>query len=120
MNLEAKLSDREFQITERFAWGQIDKEVADSLKISHHTVANHSKKIYKKTGVSSRGQLCAWYFCKKYKIKQVLLSSLFLCLVSASEFDTNRDSMRVRTKTSKSKKSKKETYDGNDDFLLAY
>jgi DNA-binding NarL/FixJ family response regulator len=50
MNLIAKLTSRETEIAELFAWGAAKKEVADRLNVSERTVENHARNIYEKTG----------------------------------------------------------------------
>lgn len=68
MNLNAALTNREAQITAYIAWGASKKQVANKFGISLRTVENHARSIYAKTGVTSVGQLSAWYFCKNYNI----------------------------------------------------
>lgn len=86
MNLEATLSDREYEVLEPIALGKPKKWVADKLGISENTVANHAKKIYTKTDVHCVQELTLWYIYTKYKIKEIVLSIL-ICLVSVGEFN---------------------------------
>ncbi len=50
------LSERERDVLQLVAKGFRATEIADLLKISHHTVASHIKNIYRKLAVSSRGE----------------------------------------------------------------
>ncbi len=47
------LSDREKQILEQMAQGLVNKEIADVLDISPHTVVNHLRSIYSKLHVNT-------------------------------------------------------------------
>ncbi|MEM7603431.1 MAG: response regulator transcription factor, partial [Verrucomicrobiota bacterium] len=47
------LSDREKQILEEMAKGLVNKEIADVLNISPHTVVNHLRSIYSKLHVNT-------------------------------------------------------------------
>ena len=53
---EARLTPREVALLESLAKGLTVKEVAAVHGISHHTVGDHVKAIYKKLAVSSRGE----------------------------------------------------------------
>ncbi len=48
-----ELSEREMEIVAAVARGLINKEIADSLNISIHTVMTHRKNISRKTGIRS-------------------------------------------------------------------
>ncbi len=50
------LSEREHDVLQLVSKGYCAPEIATLLKISHHTVASHIKKIYSKLEVSSRGE----------------------------------------------------------------
>ena len=50
------LTDRERDVLTDLARGYTYKEVAKKQGISHHTVADHVKAIYRKLSVRSRGQ----------------------------------------------------------------
>lgn len=47
------LSDREKQILEQMAQGLVNKEIAEVLEISPHTVVNHMRSIYSKLHVNT-------------------------------------------------------------------
>jgi DNA-binding NarL/FixJ family response regulator len=54
------LSTREQDVLMALAAGLSAKEVADQLGISPHTARNHTKAVYRKLGLHSRGELFAW------------------------------------------------------------
>lgn len=61
-------TEQEAKVALLIAWGFTKKEIANELNISEFTVDNHAKKVYKKAGVNSIGQLSAWWFCKTYNV----------------------------------------------------
>lgn len=50
------LTERESQVLRELALGLAFREIAESLSISSHTVAQHVRNIYRKLAVSSRGK----------------------------------------------------------------
>ena len=64
----ATLTVREGQVAERIAWGASQKEVADDLGISRHTVDNILRKIYQKLHIGKINELSAWWFCTTFGI----------------------------------------------------
>lgn len=56
------LTPREIDIVLLLARGQATKEIAAELSLSSHTVRDHVKSIFDKTGVTSRGELVARLF----------------------------------------------------------
>jgi DNA-binding NarL/FixJ family response regulator len=50
------LSPRELQLLQLLARGHSNKQAASALSLSPHTVGDHVKSIYRKLGVSSRGE----------------------------------------------------------------
>ena len=52
-----KLPPRTRQVLDQLLQGKSEKEVAKSLGLSVHTVHVHVKTLYKRLGVSSRGEL---------------------------------------------------------------
>ena len=58
----APLSDRELEVLRLVAAGRSNKEIADALVISPHTVARHLQNIYLKIGVPSRASATAYAF----------------------------------------------------------
>jgi DNA-binding CsgD family transcriptional regulator len=68
MNAVAKLTSRESEIAELFAWGATKKDVSNRLFISPRTVENHARSIYEKIGVAKVNELSAWWFCTRFNI----------------------------------------------------
>lgn len=60
------LSARELEITQLVARGLTTGDIAAELVISPHTVRDHVKAVFAKTGVSSRGELVARLFAENY------------------------------------------------------
>ena len=58
-NIEA-LTERELQVLELMALGFSNKEIADNLKISPHTVKTHSVHIFEKLDCTDRTQASVW------------------------------------------------------------
>jgi DNA-binding NarL/FixJ family response regulator len=56
-----QLTDREREILHYIAQNYADKEIAEKMDISHHTVRNHIKSIYAKLEVNSRMAAAAKY-----------------------------------------------------------
>ena len=55
----AALSERELEVLRQIAQGQTDREIAERLYLSLHTVKVHARTIYSKLGVSNRTQAVA-------------------------------------------------------------
>jgi DNA-binding CsgD family transcriptional regulator len=103
MNPDAALTKREKQITRLLAWGAIKKEIADQLCISVHTVENHVRNIFEKTGCTKANELSAWYFCTEYKISFKLspfarqsIAIILLALFTYGEITETHDFLRAR------------------------
>lgn len=60
------LSKRELDVTRMIARGLGTSEIAAGLFLSPHTVRDHVKSVFEKTGVSSRGELVAKVFADHY------------------------------------------------------
>lgn len=102
MNALAKLTRRESEIAEMFAWGASKKEVADRLFVSERTVENHARNIYGKTGCGKVNELSAWWFCTTFHIsfdlsplKQRVAALAMLLFISPQVFRGNDDIYRV-------------------------
>ena len=63
-----KLTKRESEIAELFAWGASKKDIANRLYISERTVENHARNIYVKIGCQKVNELSAWWFCTNFHI----------------------------------------------------
>ena len=61
------LTEREQEIVHLLARGAGTAEMAEGLYLSRHTVRDHVKAIFAKTGVSSRGELVAKLFAEFYE-----------------------------------------------------
>lgn len=59
------LTDRELDVLTRLVHGYSNKEIADSLNISIHTVVTHRKNITTKTGIRSQSGLTIYAISKK-------------------------------------------------------
>ncbi|MBN8814385.1 MAG: response regulator transcription factor [Sphingomonas sp.] len=53
---DSELSPREYELLQLLARGQSNRQAAEALSLSPHTVGDHVKSIYRKLGVSSRGE----------------------------------------------------------------
>ena len=63
-----KLTKRETEIAELFAWGASKKDVANRLFLSERTVENHARNIFAKVGVTKINEMSAWWFCTNFNI----------------------------------------------------
>lgn len=107
MNVLAKLTNREIEIAELFAWGASKKEVANHLNVSERTIENHARNIYEKTGCGKVNELSAWWFCTKFNIsfdlsplKRMVFSLVFLAIITPQILSMDDDIVRMfRTKT---------------------
>ncbi len=50
------LTKKEQEIIELLKYGKLNKEIAETLSVSLHTVKNHLKNIYRKLGVRNRAE----------------------------------------------------------------
>jgi len=53
LSTQEKLSDREIEVLKLLTAGNSNKEIADQLNISTHTVISHRKNLSQKTGIKS-------------------------------------------------------------------
>lgn len=56
------LTGRELEVLRHVAGGKSNREIAEALFISEHTVARHVQNIFAKLGVSSRSAATAFAF----------------------------------------------------------
>lgn len=97
MNELAKLTKRETEIAELFAWGAAKKDVANRLFISERTVENHTRNIYSKIGCGKVNELSAWWFCTRFDIsfdlsplkRQLTAFCMLLILIPETIFADN-------------------------------
>lgn len=59
------LSEREIQVLQQLVHGLSNKEIADKLYISTHTVISHRKNIIQKTGIKSQSGLTIYALSNK-------------------------------------------------------
>lgn len=66
--MRTDLSKREEEVLELIAWGAAQKEVAQRLGISTHTVDNTIRNIKIKVKRQKAAELSAYYFCTRFNI----------------------------------------------------
>lgn len=98
-------------MAEEYAKGLSDKEVAESLCRSFHTVRTQKKAIYRKLGISKDTELLWWMVCERLRINfdlkeirrhgiELLFAILFLVMqVSGNAGDLRRCRMGRRCRT---------------------
>ena len=128
MNRAAKLTKRESEIAELFAWGASKKDIANRLFISERTVENHARNIYEKTGCEKVNELSAWWFCTTFHIsfdlspfKRKLLTWLMLAVMMPTIINNDNVVVRVRTarcRTTRVQRSRRESEDGTANFQI--
>jgi DNA-binding NarL/FixJ family response regulator len=63
--MSEQLSSRELDVLKHVALGLSNKEIADDLNISFHTVVSHRKNITRKTGIKSQAGLAVYAISNK-------------------------------------------------------
>lgn len=126
MNSLAKLTTREAQITELFAWGASVKYIANRLFISERTVQNHARNIYEKIGCNKVNELSAWWFCTKYQISfdlsplkrgVITCALLVLFIPQTLSYTDNLYALRTRTATTRVCRSTRRRHEPDDTLL---
>lgn len=103
MNMDAKLTKREMEIAELFAWGATKKDISNKLFISVRTVENHTRNIFNKIGCTKVTELCAWWFCTRFHIsfelsplKREIITTMLLVLMIPQLFNFDNPALRAR------------------------
>jgi DNA-binding CsgD family transcriptional regulator len=63
LELLKALTEREQQVVSRAALGQVNRQIADELHISSHTVSSYLRRIFLKLGVGTRTEMV--FKCRK-------------------------------------------------------
>ena len=124
------LTAREYQMVELTAFGLAQKEIADKLRISAHTVDVTIRHAKEKLYVQKSTELAAWYFISNYKITlnispitraMVSLSFLALMLFAIIDgFNPERQMRSIRTQrqTASRTLSRTRRADSSEDYQL--
>ena len=121
-----KLTKRESEIAELFAWGASKKDIANRLYISERTVENHARNIYEKTGCSKVNELSAWWFCKTFNIsfdlsplKRKFIAIAFLALMIPQILDVDNVAIqRIRTRSYRTTRVRRKTDNDATDWSV--
>jgi len=96
-----ELSARELYIVRLVAWGYCSKQIADMLDLSLHTVRQHLKNIHQALNAHSTSDLTRWYFFREFGVadnwRKLILTILFLLLMTASLFEMSTNVRVMRT-----------------------
>lgn len=68
LELLKALTEREQQVVSRAARGQVNRQIADELHISSHTVSSYLRRIFLKLGVGNRTEMV--FKCRRLIEKQ--------------------------------------------------
>jgi DNA-binding CsgD family transcriptional regulator len=98
------LSPREMEMVELTAFGLAQKEIADRLRLSAHTVDVTLRKAKEKLHLQKSTELSAWYFISKYnlkidlpQVKRAMISLSFLSLITFSLFTSFKPERAMRS-----------------------
>jgi len=127
-NMESCLSDREKSIARLLAWGYTQKEIADKLFVSNHTISAHLRNIYRKLAIHKETDLCRWWIFYEYAItdnpfKKII--AVFLLVLSLTMIMTENNMVRVfrsapaRPATRAARSSRARRYENIFDIHLA-
>jgi DNA-binding CsgD family transcriptional regulator len=92
------LSPAELRVARLLSWGYTQKEIADKLNRSIHTIATELKNIYKQLGIHKETDLTRWYIFKEYSImdnpfKKIL--AVFFLVLSLTLIFSEQSTVRV-------------------------
>ena len=123
-----KLTKRESEIAELFAWGASKKEIANRLFISERTVENHARRIFDKTGCSKVNELSAWWFCTNFHIsfdlspltRRTIATCLLVLVVFQMTFnsDTIIRAQRTQARTTRVRSARRKNESDNATFMF--
>lgn len=82
-DVNPSFSKAELKVVELLARGYSEKEIADKLNISVHTVGNHTRNIREKNGLSKNTEIILLYiaFLNKKKFSLVVLREIGLSAI---------------------------------------
>ena len=123
-----KLTKRESEIAELFAWGASKKDIANRLFISERTVENHARNIYVKIGCQKVNELSAWWFCTKFHIsfdlspltRRAIATCLLVLVVFQMTFnsDTIIRAQRTQARTTRVRSARRKNESDNATFMF--
>lgn len=123
-----KLTKRESEIAELFAWGASKKDIANRLYISERTVENHARNIYVKIGCQKVNELSAWWFCTNFHIsfdlspliRRAIATCLLVLVVFQMTFnsDTIIRAQRTQARTTRVRSARRKNESDNATFMF--
>ena len=123
-----KLTKRESEIAELFAWGASKKDIANRLYISERTVENHARNIYVKIGCQKVNELSAWWFCTNFHIsfdlspltRRAIATCLLVLVVFQMTFnsDTIIRAQRTQVRTTRVRSARRKNESDNATFMF--
>ena len=123
-----KLTKRETEIAELFAWGASKKDIANRLYISERTVENHARNIYVKIGCQKVNELSAWWFCTNFHIsfdlspltRRAIATCLLVLVVFQMTFnsDTIIRAQRTQARTTRVRSARRKNESDNATFMF--
>ena len=123
-----KLTKRESEIAELFAWGASKKDIANRLYISERTVENHARNIYVKIGCQKVNELSAWWFCTNFHIsfdlspltRRAIATCLLVLVVFQMTFnsDTIIRAQRTQAITTRVRSARRKNESDNATFMF--
>ena len=123
-----KLTKRESEIAELFAWGASKKDIANRLYISERTVENHARNIYVKIGCQKVNELSAWWFCTNFHIsfdlspltRRAIATYLLVLVVFQMTFnsDTIIRAQRTQARITRVRSARRKNESDNATFMF--